>query len=69
MPLLKEYGRWSIEIVDRQILSEYLNGLTHLSYTTHHRHQAILQALFNFAVEQGYIKANPIALFIKTGRN
>lgn len=61
MPLLKEYGRWSIEIVDRKILSEYLNGLTHLSYTTHHRHQAILQALFNFAVEQGYIKANPLA--------
>jgi site-specific recombinase XerD len=30
-------------------------------YTTHHRHQAIIQALFNFAVEQGYLKVNPIA--------
>lgn len=45
----------------RQALQEYLDSLTEISYTTHSRHQAILQALFNFAVEQGYIKANPIA--------
>lgn len=61
MPLLQEYGRWPIEVLDKQTLVEYLNSLNHLSYTTHHRHQAILIALFNFAVEQGYIHTNPIA--------
>lgn len=61
MPLLKEYGRMHIEILTRQVLREYLDTLTDLAYTTHHRHQSIIQALFNFAVEQGYIKANPIA--------
>lgn len=61
IPLLKEYGRWPIEIISRQILTEYLESLNHLKYTTHHRHQAIVQSLCNFAVEQGYIKSNPIA--------
>lgn len=61
VPLLEEYGYVPIEILTRQALQEYLNGLTDLAYTTHHRHQAIIQALFNFAVEEGYINANPIA--------
>lgn len=61
MPLLKDYGRWPMELLDRQLLEEYLNGLHHLAYTTHHRHQAILQALFNFATQQGYLRTNPIA--------
>ena len=61
MPLLSEYGSWPIEICDRQILTDYLDSLSHLAYTTHHRHQAIIQTLFNYAVEQQYIKANPIA--------
>jgi integrase/recombinase XerD len=61
MPLLQEYGRSPIEVLTRQTLQDYLNNLTEISYTTHHRHQAIIQALFNFAVEQGYLKANPIA--------
>lgn len=61
MPLLKEYGRFPIEVLDRSTLTEYLNDLSQLAYTTHHRHQAIIQALFNFALEQGHIKANPIA--------
>lgn len=60
MPLLKDYGRWPIELIDRQILEDYLNSLNHLAYTTHQRHQAILQALFNFATQQDYIRANPI---------
>lgn len=60
IPLLKEYGRWPIEILDRQTLTEYLDSLTALKHTTHHRHQATIQSLFNFAVEQGYIKSNPI---------
>lgn len=61
IPLLKQYGRWSIEIIDRQILVEYLNDLTNVSYTTHHRHQAVITALFNFAVDMGYLKSNPVA--------
>ena len=61
MLLLSESGRLNVEIISRQLLSEYLNSLTHLSYTTHHRHQAIIQALFNFAVEQSYLSNNPIA--------
>jgi integrase/recombinase XerD len=61
LPLLQEYGRYPIEIVGRAAIEEYLNGLTHLAYTTHHRHQSIIQALLNFAVEQEYIKVNPIA--------
>ena len=61
MPLLKQYGSWPIEICDRPILTDYLNSLSHLAYTTHHRHQATIQALFNYAVEQQHIKSNPIA--------
>lgn len=61
MPLLAEYGSYPIEILSRQTLVDYLNSLSHLAYTTHHRHQATLQALFNFAVEQGYVMSNPIA--------
>jgi integrase/recombinase XerD len=59
--LLQEYGSWSIEILGKQILIEYLNSLGHLKYTTHHKHQAILQSLLNFAVEKEYIKFNPIS--------
>ena len=61
VPLLKQYGSWPIEICDRQILTDYLDSLSHLAYTTHHRHQATIQALFNYAVEQQHIKSNPIA--------
>ncbi|UJB73011.1 tyrosine-type recombinase/integrase (plasmid) [Acaryochloris sp. 'Moss Beach'] len=61
LPLLKLYGHWPIEILDRQEIVAYLDGLTHLSYTTHRRHQAILQSLLNFALENGDIQSNPIA--------
>ncbi len=61
MPLLAKHGRLPVEIISRELLSEYLEGLTHLSITTHHRHQAIIQALFNFGVEQGYLRVNPVA--------
>jgi integrase/recombinase XerD len=60
LSLLAEYGSWSIEIISKQTLVEYLDTLSHLKYTSHHKHQAILQSLFNFAVEQGDIKSNPI---------
>jgi integrase/recombinase XerD len=61
MPLLQSHGRLPVEIIDRQTLEEYLSTLTQLSYTTHRRHQSIIQSLFNFALEAGYLKANPIA--------
>ena len=61
IPLLQLYGRWSIEIIDHEILLEYLSGLTNVKFTTHHKHQAVITALFNFAIEQGYIKSNPIS--------
>lgn len=60
IPLLKQYGRWSIEIIDRELLVEYLNDIKQVKFTTHHKHQAVINALFNFGVEQGYIKSNPI---------
>jgi integrase/recombinase XerD len=61
LPVLQQLG--SLEIVDltRLRLEAYLNGLSHLSYTTHQRHQAILQSLLNFAVQRHYLVANPIA--------
>jgi len=61
VPLLNIYGSWSLEIIDREMLVEYLNNQSGIAYTTHHRHQAIITALFNFAVEYGYLKNNPIA--------
>jgi len=60
MPLLKLYGRWSVDIIDRDILVEYLNNLSDIKFTTHRRHQSVITALFNFAVEQNLIKSNPI---------
>lgn len=61
LPLLSEYGRMPIELLDRQTLQTYFNGINHVTYTTHHRHQAIIHALFTFAVAQDYIPNNPIA--------
>ena len=60
MPLLAAYGSWPIDLLERCEVVEYLQRLTHLAYTTRRKHQATVQALFNFAVEQGYLKANPI---------
>lgn len=60
MPLLAECGRLPVEIISRQVLSDYLEGLEYLSIATHHRHQAIIQALFNHAVAVGYLQSNPI---------
>lgn len=60
MPLLAVYGSWRIDLLERGEVVEYLQSLTHLAYTTRRKHQATVQALFNFAVEQGYLKNNPI---------
>ena len=61
LPLLAQYGSTPIELLTRSILEDYLNSLTHLAYTTHRRHQAVVQSLLNFAVERNYLKANPLA--------
>lgn len=61
IPLLQQYGRWSIEIIDREVLESYLSQINFVKFTTHNKHQAVINALFNFAVEQGYIKSNPIS--------
>ncbi|MGB7087499.1 MAG: tyrosine-type recombinase/integrase [Phormidesmis sp.] len=61
MPFLAVYGSWPVELLERSEVVEYLQDLTHLAYTTRRKYQATVQALFNFAVEQGYLKANPIA--------
>lgn len=61
LSLLKEHGSLPIELVDRQLLKDYLQSLNHLRYTTHNRHQAIISALLNFAVEEGYIQSNPVS--------
>ncbi|MGC1309454.1 MAG: tyrosine-type recombinase/integrase [Phormidesmis sp.] len=60
MPLLAAYGSWPINLLERGEVVEYLQSLTHLAYTTRRKHQATVQALFNFAVEQGYLRNNPI---------
>lgn len=57
--LLKTYGSLPLEQIDRQLIKNYLQSLNHLKYTTHNRHQAIITALLNFAVEEEYIKTNP----------
>jgi integrase/recombinase XerD len=61
MPLLGEYGSYPIEILSRRALANYLDSLSHLAYTTHQRHQAIIQALFNFAVQQGHLSCRALA--------
>lgn len=61
MPLLALYGRVPVEIITRQVICDYLQSLEHLSINTHHRHQAIIQSLFNYGVAFGYLKSNPIA--------
>jgi len=63
IPLLETYGHWSVEIVDRDILVEYLNALQQIKFTTHHKHQAVITAMLNFAVEKGHLKSNPISNF------
>ena len=59
-PILTEYGSWAVEIIGKQTLIEYLKGLSDCNYITHRKYQAIVQSLFNFAVEEGYIQFNPI---------
>jgi integrase/recombinase XerD len=60
VPFLIAYGRWPIDLISKQILESYMDRLIHLSIRTRHRHRTIIQALFNFAVEQDYVSSNPL---------
>ena len=60
MPLVKELGRTPVELINRQMIEEYLDNLTHLAYTTQNRHLSIITALMNFAVERDYLPVNPL---------
>jgi integrase/recombinase XerD len=61
MPLLQQYGKHPIEIINRNIIIQYLENLQNISDSTRNRHQAVIQAVFNFGVEQGYLDYNPIS--------
>jgi len=61
LPLLQKWGAKPVESLSRQMIEHYLNGLTHLSYITHNRHQTIIQSVFNFAIEQGYLQSSPLS--------
>ncbi len=60
MPLVEELGRTPVELINRQMIEEYLDNLTHLAYTTQNRHLSIITALMNFAVERDYLPVNPL---------
>ncbi|MEB3309573.1 MAG: tyrosine-type recombinase/integrase [Snowella sp.] len=61
LPLLERYGRSPIQSLTRPVLEDYLSSLNHLSWSTYNRHQSIIQALFTFAVDRGYLHYSPIA--------
>ena len=63
VPFLKEYGRWPIDLISKQIIESYIDRLISLSVHTRHRHRSIIQALFNFAVAQDYLSSNPLPRF------
>jgi integrase/recombinase XerD len=60
IPFLKEYGRWPVDLMSKQMIESYISRLTGLSASTRHRHRTIIQALLNFAVEQDYLSSNPL---------
>jgi integrase/recombinase XerD len=63
LALLKEYGRWPIDLISRPMIESYINRRTTLSLSTRHRHRTIIQALLNFAVEKDYLTSNPLPRF------
>ncbi|MGK7912268.1 MAG: tyrosine-type recombinase/integrase [Synechococcus sp.] len=60
LPFLEKYGRIHINLLDSKLVYSYLKRQSHLSSNTLNRHKVILQSLFNYAIEQGYAKTNPI---------
>jgi integrase/recombinase XerD len=60
LPFLERHGRSELPDVSRQTIETYLNSQTHLNFRTHNLHQAVIHRLFSFAVERGYIQANPL---------
>jgi integrase/recombinase XerD len=61
-PFTQKYGKYLAQELSREELETYLQQLSQqLSYATHNRHQAILSALFAFAVERRYRRDNPLS--------
>jgi integrase/recombinase XerD len=60
MRLAEQYGSLAIEDVKRSHIELYFQSLTGISFRTHNRYQAIVQRLFSYAAEQGYITSNPV---------
>ncbi|WP_339374004.1 tyrosine-type recombinase/integrase [Calothrix sp. PCC 6303] len=61
MPLLQQYGKHSPQSINRDTIIKYLQNIPNISNSTRNRHQAVIQAVFNFGVEQGYLDYNPIS--------
>jgi integrase/recombinase XerD len=61
IPLLQQYGKHSVESIKRDTIIQYLQNIQNISDSTRNRHQAVIQAVFNFGVEQGYLEYNPIS--------
>jgi integrase/recombinase XerD len=59
---LSYYGSRPIHELTPRDLTEYLETLSSLALTTQKRHRAIITTLFNYALKQGYILANPLIL-------
>ena len=50
-----------VDAVSRGHITTHLESLSKLSWRTQNRHKAIIHRLFNFAIEEGHIQANPCA--------
>ena len=61
IPLLNANGYLPLKLITVNLLEDYLNGLTHLSYSTRKRHYNIIGSLFNFAVRKGELTTSPMA--------
>ena len=55
LPLLQKWGALPLNSLTRQMVEDYFNSLTHLSYVTHNRHQTITQSVFNTALPKSHI--------------
>lgn len=59
-PLLRYCGSQPITEISFQDLELYFSTLQHLAPRTQQRHRTIINRLFNYAVEQGYLFYNPL---------
>ncbi|MGJ4947304.1 tyrosine-type recombinase/integrase [Bradyrhizobium sp. HKCCYLS20291] len=55
------WGRWPIGTITRADVTDYLRGVEKVGKIAANRQQAMLASLFNYAVREGKLEANPIA--------